>query len=60
LGKSHRKGLVGAKLIRFSEKCLREDGYKYLTITTTTANPIDPLMKRLGYQKIEEKFERKL
>lgn len=59
LTKSHRKGMTGVKLIRFAEKCLKEDGYKSLFITTTTEKA-GKLMGKLGYQKLEEKFEKEL
>lgn len=59
LKKEYRKGYTGIKLIRFGEGCLREDGLSHLVVTTTMKNPIGPLMKRLGYTLIEEKFERK-
>jgi hypothetical protein len=60
LSKPYRKGLSGLKLVRFGERCLKQDGYSHLTITTTMKNPVYSLMKRLGYTKVEEKFERKL
>lgn len=60
LSKEYRSGLAGYKLFKFAENCLREDGFKTLQVTTTERNPIDPLMERLGYSKIETKFERVL
>lgn len=56
----HRKGLTGYKLFKFAERCLREDGIKVLHLTTTEANPIDAIMQKLGYNKIETKFEKVL
>ena len=54
------KGLTGYKLFKFAERCLREDGIKVLHLTTTEANPIDAIMQKLGYNKIETKFEKVL
>lgn len=60
LHKDYRKGLVGYKLFKFAEKCLKEDGIKVLHLTTTEVNPIDPVLSKLGYTKIETKFEKVL
>lgn len=56
----HRKGLTGYKLIKFAEKCLKEDGVKIILLGTTEVNPIDPLLLKLGYSKTEVKFEKVL
>lgn len=58
--KSYRSGTTGYKLFKFAESCIREDGVSTLHVTTTEKNPIDPLMKRLGYSKVETKFEKVL
>tara|TARA_R110002167_G_scaffold284302_1_gene489455 strand:- start:3332 stop:3784 length:453 start_codon:yes stop_codon:yes gene_type:complete len=60
LDKEYRKGFTGYKLFKFSEKCLREDNIKVIHVTTTEVNPIDPILDRLGYSKIETKFEKVL
>ena len=60
LSKSFRKGMVGVNLIKFVEKCIKEDGYKNLVISFTTKNDISPLLERLGYYKTEIKFEKRL
>ena len=60
LDKEYRKGFTGYKLFKFSEKCLKEDNIKVMHVTTTEVNPIDPILKRLGYSKIETKFEKVL
>jgi len=60
LDKEYRVGLTGYKLFKFAEDCVREDGFKSLHVTTTEMNPIDPLMIRLGYAKIETKYEKVL
>ena len=56
----HRKGLIGYKLIKFAEKCLKEDNVKIILLGTTEVNPIDPLLLKLGYSKTEVKFEKVL
>jgi GNAT superfamily N-acetyltransferase len=60
LDKDYRSGLTGYKLFKFAEDCVRKDGLKSLHVTTTEMNPIDPLMIRLGYSKIETKYEKVL
>lgn len=60
LSKPYRKGFIGYNLVRFAENCLKQDGLTHLTITTTSDNPVDGFMKRLGYKEVEKKFERKL
>ena len=60
LDKDYRRGSVGTRLFKFTEKCLKEDGHKVLYITTTEKHPIDPLLERLGYTKIETIFEKVL
>ena len=56
----YRKGLTGYKLIKFAEKCLKEDNVKIILLGTTEVNPIDPLLLKLGYSKTEAKFEKVL
>ena len=60
LHKDYRKGLIGVKLFKFCEACLREDGYTQLQVITSEKNNIDSLLKRLDYHKIETKFEKRL
>lgn len=56
---SHRKGLTGMKLIRFAEKCLKDDGVSLLTINTKTHLPFDALLKRMGYIHIENIYSKR-
>lgn len=58
--KSERKSKVGFKLFRFVEKCLREDGFKSLAVTSTQSYPLDNFLIKSGYTKVETKFERPL
>ena len=60
LDKDYRTGLTGYKLFKFAEDCVRKDGFKTLHVTTTEMHPIDSLMIRLGYSKIETKYEKVL
>ena len=60
LHKDYRKGLAGVGLIKFVEKCLREDGCDHLQIAFTTEYNIGKLLKRLGYHEIEIRFEKRL
>jgi len=60
LDKDYRKGLIGYKLFKFAEDCVREDGADVLYVATTKVNPIDNLMVKLGYNKIETRFEKVL
>lgn len=60
LSKPYRKGLTAVKFIRFVEKCLTEDGLQVFLITGTEENPIDSIMKRMGYNHIESVFSKRL
>lgn len=55
-----RKGLIGAKLIKFAEVCLKEDGVSVLNINTKIHKPFDPLMDRLGFNLIERVYSKYL
>jgi GNAT superfamily N-acetyltransferase len=56
----YRKGSTGARLIKFAEKCLKEDGVSVLTINTKVHKPFDPLMERLGFNLIERVYSKYL
>lgn len=60
LHKDYRKGRVGIDFFKFVEKCLREDGCRSLQILFTEKFNISPLLVRLGYRPIENKFEKRL
>jgi len=55
-----RKGLTGVKLIRFAEKCLKEDGVSVLSINTKVHQPFDIIMKRLKFNLIERVYSKYL
>lgn len=53
LDKDYRKGFTGAKLIKFAEKCLKEDGVSVLVVNTKRHKPFDSLLEWLGYKHTE-------
>jgi len=57
---SYRGRSVAVKLIKFVETCLREDGFKTFHLVGTAEKPIDSLVERMGYNKIETKFQKVL
>jgi GNAT superfamily N-acetyltransferase len=58
--KAYRKLLVGPRLFKFVERCLKEDGYERLYVATTEKHKIDDGLTRMGYRKIETRFEKVL
>lgn len=60
LRKANRNSTIGIKLFKFAEKCLKEDGYKSLCVVSTESYPLDKLLNRLGYTKVETRFEKVL
>jgi GNAT superfamily N-acetyltransferase len=58
--KAHRNGVVGPKLIKFAENCVKQDGADFCFISTTGRNSATKLMQRLGYSVIETKLEKAL
>lgn len=58
LAPEHRKGFVGAKLIKFAEKDLKELGVSVLTINTKVHKPFDSLMEHLGFGLIERVYSK--
>ena len=60
LSPEHRKGFTGIKLIKFAEKCLKEDGVSVLTINTKVHQPFDKLMDFLKFRKIERVYSKYL
>ena len=56
----YRNSGIGIKLFKFVEECLKEDGFKQLQITFTDKHDISSLLTRLGYSKVETKFEKRL
>lgn len=56
LSKGYRKGFTGSKLIKFAEKCLKEDGVEVLRVSTKTLRPFDALLSWLGYRHEESTY----
>lgn len=49
----YRKGSVGMKLMKFAEKCLKEDGVSLMIVNTKLKKNFGPLLERLGYTPTE-------
>jgi GNAT superfamily N-acetyltransferase len=60
LDKDYRKGFTGAKLMKFAEKCLKEDGVSVLVVNTKRHKPFDVLLSWLGYRHIENIYSKVL
>ena len=54
----YRKSGLGASLINFSEKCLKDDGVSVLTINTKVHSPFDRLMDFLKFTKVERVYSK--
>ena len=60
VAKQYRHKLVGPKLFRFVEKCLKDDGYDRLYVVAREKNPIGDSLVKMGYNKIETRYEKVL
>jgi GNAT superfamily N-acetyltransferase len=60
LHKDYRKGFTGAKLMKFAEKCLQEDGVSVLVVNTKRHKPFDSLLEWLGYKHVENVYSKLL
>ena len=58
LSPEYRKGFTGIKLIKFAEKCLKEDGVSVLIINTKVHKPFDKLMEFLKFNNIERVYSK--
>ena len=56
----HRKGFAAMKLIKFAEKCLKEDGVSIMTINSKCHKPFDGLLDRMMYKHIENVYRKRL
>jgi len=56
----YRKGLAGYFLIKYVEKDLKKRGVSVLLINTKVHKPFDPVLKRLGFEKIERIYSKYL
>lgn len=55
---SYRKGFVGVKLIKFAEKCLKEDGVSVMVVNTKNHRPFHKLMMFLGFSPSETLYSK--
>lgn len=60
LHKDYRKGFTGAKLMKFAEKCLKEDGVSVVVVNTKRHKPFDSLLEWLGYKHAENIYTKLL
>ncbi len=60
LDPDYRKGMTGVRLIKFTEKCLRQDGVSVMTMNTKVKNPFDPILERLGFNLTERVYTKYL
>ena len=60
LDENYRKGLTSVKLLKFSEKCLKEDGVSVLTINTKVHKPFDVIMNKLNFTLVERLYSKYL
>ncbi len=56
----YRKGRIGANLIKFAQRYLKNDGVSVLNINTKTHKPFGKLLTYLGFNKIEEVYSKYL
>ena len=60
LHQDYRKGYTGIKLIKFAEKCLKDDGVSIIKVNTKVHKPFDIIMDRLDYNLIERVYTKYL
>jgi GNAT superfamily N-acetyltransferase len=60
LDKDYRKGFTGPKLMKFAERCLKEDGVEVMIVNTKRHKPFDSLLLWLGYTHIENLYSKVL
>lgn len=56
--KSHRKGMVGVKLIKFTENELRKLGVTVHSINSKVHSPFFSVLEKLGYVDTEHKYSK--
>lgn len=60
LDQNYRKGFTGPKLMKFAEKCLKEDGVDVIIVNTKRHKPFDSLLVWLGYKHVENLYSKVL
>lgn len=51
---------VALRLLKFAEKCLKDDGYIIFLMSDVKKHSVRPLMDKLGYQEIETVYRKVL
>lgn len=54
----HRKGFTGVKLIKFAEKCLKEDGVSVMVVNTKNHKPFHKIMEFLKFSPVETLYSK--
>ena len=60
LDPDYRKGMTGLRLIRFADRQLEAEGVQVVTQHVKTYADFGPLLERLGYEKVETVYMRRL
>jgi GNAT superfamily N-acetyltransferase len=60
ISKAYRGKMLGARLFKFAEQCVKEDGFERLYVVVTEKNDIGDNLCRMGYNKIETRYEKVL
>lgn len=58
LREEYRRGFTAVKMIKFAEKCLKDDGVSVLIINTKTHRPFDKLLSMLKFNQIERVYSK--
>jgi hypothetical protein len=56
----YRKGYTASNLIKFSIECLAQDSISMLFMNTKIHKPFDLLLKRLGFNHVENVYSKRL
>lgn len=56
----YRKGFTGIRLMKFAERCLKEDGISVMVVNTKRHKPFDILLEWLGYKHAENTYTKLL
>jgi GNAT superfamily N-acetyltransferase len=54
----HRDGMLGLKLLRYAESCLRKIGVESIEANSKTLNNADVLLRRMGYTPVAIMFHK--
>lgn len=58
LSPEYRKGFTGVKLIKFAEKCLKEDGVSVMVVNTKNHKPFHKIMEFLKFSPAETLYSK--